>query len=133
MTRLVPLGGRSVRLGLQAGALLAIGGSVLPAALAMAQDAGAEQVAAETREAGRELFREWGWIQRHALSDAGSTSGSAPSLDANANLSRSLVLERLTRGQGDMPAFAGLISDQEMEVLAQYLTTVGKGAQAGTR
>lgn len=76
--------------------------------------------------AGRELFLSTGCGQCHALADAGTTGGGAPSLDANPHLSKALVMERLTHGQGDMPAFVNLLTDEQMDIVASYVVAVAR-------
>ncbi|HTN14523.1 MAG TPA: cytochrome c [Sphingomonadaceae bacterium] len=77
-------------------------------------------------EEGRQLFRETGCAQCHALVDAGSAASYAPSLDPAHHLTRELVLDRLTNGRGDMPSFTGILSDEQISTLADY---IGRGGE----
>lgn len=83
---------------------------------------------AETRDAGRALFNRTGCGQCHTLADAGASGSYAPSLDANPHLTRELALDRLTNGQGDMPSFAGILSNAEIATLAAYVAEAAEPA-----
>lgn len=91
----------------------------------------AEDVApasAETLETGRALFNQTGCGQCHTLADAGTSGSYAPSLDGNPHLTRELALDRLTNGQGDMPSFAGILSNAEIATLAAYVAQAAEPA-----
>lgn len=70
---------------------------------------------------GRELFSNWSCGSCHALADAGGTGHVGPALDGNRNLSKSLVVDRVTNGQGQMPAFGGQMTDEEIDQIADYI------------
>jgi mono/diheme cytochrome c family protein len=55
------------------------------------------------------------------LKDAGGTGQIGPALDGNANMTRDFVISRVANGQGAMPGFGGLMSDEEIAVLADYI------------
>src|SRR5215831_7066688 len=61
-------------------------------------------------EHGRRVFANSGCGVCHTLNDAGATGAAGPSLDRNPNLSERLVVERVTNGEGAMPAFIGQMS-----------------------
>jgi mono/diheme cytochrome c family protein len=103
-------------------------GSLMAAGSALRAEAGAP-AQSETREAGRELFNRAGCAQCHTLADAEAVGSYAPSLDANPHLTRQLVLDRLTHGQGDMPSFAGILSSEEIATLAAYVIEAAEPAQ----
>ncbi len=91
----------------------------------------AEEVApasAEALETGRALFNRTDCGQCHTLADAGASGSYAPSLDGNAHLTRELALDRLTNGQGDMPSFAGILSNAEIATLAAYVAQAAEPA-----
>lgn len=89
-----------------------------------AQDAAAGDKA--LREKGRALFREMGCFQCHSLEDADANGAYAPALDGNAHLTRDFITTTLTEGRGDMPSFAGLMSKEDIALLAAYLMAVRK-------
>jgi len=96
--------------------------ALIAAAFALSGMAPAE---APSLEEGRQLFRETGCTQCHALADAGSAASYAPPLDPAPHLTREVVLDRLTNGRGDMPSFTG----KQIATLGDY---VGRGgASAG--
>jgi cytochrome c6 len=62
----------------------------------------------------------------HTLSDAGSSGSIGPNLDA-ASPSFDKVVERVTDGQGVMPSFAGSLSEQQIQDVAAYVSSVTGG------
>jgi mono/diheme cytochrome c family protein len=70
---------------------------------------------------GRELFANWSCGSCHSLVDAGGTGHVGPALDGNANLSKTLVVDRVTNGQGQMPAFGGQMTDEEIDQISDYI------------
>jgi mono/diheme cytochrome c family protein len=83
---------------------------------------GATAAAAKVDPAkGRELFSNWSCGSCHALADAGGTGHVGPALDGNRNLSKALVIDRVTNGQGQMPAFGGQMTDEEIEQISDYI------------
>jgi uncharacterized membrane protein len=59
----------------------------------------------------------------HTLADAGATATVGPNLD-QAKPAASLVVERVTNGQGGMPPFSGKLSKAEIAAVAAYVSTV---------
>ncbi len=57
------------------------------------------------------------------LRDAHATGVIGPNLDA-AKPSRSLVINRVTNGQGVMPPFANQLSKAQIQQVADYVSTV---------
>ncbi len=112
----------SARLGL---ATLAI--TVCLAAISQpsaAQDSGKPAAAGDAAgkiEKGRGLFADFACGSCHSLADAGATGHVGPSLDGNRGLTEAFIVNRLTNGQGGMPAFAGQLSPEEMDALAAYV------------
>ena len=62
----------------------------------------------------------------HTLSDAGTSGSIGPNLDA-ASPSHDKVVERVTDGQGAMPSFAGSLSEQQIQDVAAYVSSVAEG------
>lgn len=71
--------------------------------------------------AGKELFDTWGCASCHALADAGATGHVGPAFDGNAALTKEFTIGRITGGQGAMPGFGGLMTDEEIATLADYI------------
>jgi sulfite dehydrogenase len=59
----------------------------------------------------------------HTLADAGTEGTIGPSLDAT-KPSYDKVVERVTNGQGIMPPFSGQLSEQEIQDVAAYVSSV---------
>ena len=62
----------------------------------------------------------------HTLSDAGTSGSIGPDLDA-ASPSYDKVVERVTDGQGAMPSYAGSLSEQQIQDVAAYVSSVVEG------
>lgn len=77
--------------------------------------------AAAKLEKGGEMFANYSCGSCHTLAAAGAAGDVGPSLDGNANLTEAFVINRVTNGQGAMPAFGGQLSDEEMAALASYV------------
>ncbi len=117
------------RLGLAAaGAALAVaalsGSSLAQSATAAAPVATAADTAMVAK--GRDLFANYGCSSCHTLADAGATGHVGPSFDGDANLTHDFVVDRVSNGQGSMPAFGGQMSSEEIEAVATYVTSVAK-------
>jgi mono/diheme cytochrome c family protein len=76
----------------------------------------AEQVAQ-----GRQLFADWSCSACHVLTDANGHGHIGPSLDGNAALDKAFVISRVSNGQGQMPGFGGLMTAEQIDVLASYI------------
>jgi mono/diheme cytochrome c family protein len=70
---------------------------------------------------GHQLFDNYGCGGCHSLADAGATGHVGPSFDGDPNLSESFVVNRVTNGQGQMPAFNGQMSPEEIAAVAAYV------------
>ena len=92
------------------------------AAPAVAKPA-ADDAAAKV-DKGRTLFANYGCGSCHSLGDAGATGHVGPSFDGDQNLTVPFVVDRVSHGQGAMPAFAGQLSPEEIDDLATYVTSV---------
>ena len=62
----------------------------------------------------------------HTLADAGTSGTVGPNLD-EAQPPLELVIDRVTNGQGAMPAFGGILSEQEIQDVAAYVTRATSG------
>lgn len=76
----------------------------------------AEQVAQ-----GRQLFADWSCSACHVLTDANGHGHIGPSLDGNTALDKAFVISRVSNGQGQMPGFGGLMTAEQIDVLASYI------------
>ncbi len=70
---------------------------------------------------GKEVFDNYACGSCHSLNDAGAAGHVGPSLDGDSNLSEAFVVDRVTKGQGGMPAFSGQLSQDEIAALASYV------------
>lgn len=59
----------------------------------------------------------------HTLADAGATGTVGPNLD-EAKPSADLVVSRVTKGQGAMPAYAGSLTEEQIADVAAYVSSV---------
>lgn len=76
-----------------------------------------------TVAAGRALFLSSGCSGCHTLKDASATGKVGPNLD-QAKPDASLVIQRLEKGAGAMPSFTGRLTPEQMQDLAEYVTSV---------
>jgi len=86
--------------------------------------AGPEGASADKVAKGRELFNNWSCGTCHALKDADASGHVGPALDGNPNLTEAFIADRVTNGQGPMPAFGGQLSEEEIADLAAYIHQV---------
>ncbi len=70
---------------------------------------------------GERVFRENGCGGCHVLAAAGSMGNAGPNLD-EARPSQDDVATQVERGGNGMPAFAGRLSDAEIEAVARYVS-----------
>jgi mono/diheme cytochrome c family protein len=97
----------------------------LAAALAgVSAASGAKAADPDMLTQGRQLFTDWGCGSCHVLKDAGGAGHVGPALDGNASLSKAFVANRVLNGQGAMPGFAGAMTDEEVELLSDYVIEV---------
>jgi len=76
---------------------------------------------------GKEIFKTVGCAGCHTLADAGSTGTVGPNLD-DAMPPKSLVIDRVTNGKGQMPSFKSSLDAQQIQAVAEYVSSVaGKG------
>ena len=122
------------------GLLVAAEGLIMILALALAVGAGAagfflgratadsspSTPAATTNaveQPGKAVFASAGCGGCHTLADAGTSGNVGPNLD-DARPPTSLVLDRVTNGQGAMPAFKGRLTSDQIESVAAYVSSV---------
>jgi cytochrome c553 len=75
--------------------------------------------------AGKEVFVGAGGCGScHTFADAGTTGSIGPNLDES-QPSLELAVDRVTNGQGAMPAFEGQLSEQQILDVATYVSTPG--------
>ena len=72
---------------------------------------------------GKKVFESAGCTGCHTLADAGATGSVGPNLD-EAKPDAARVTDRVTNGQGAMPAFKGQLSDDEIAAVAAYVSSV---------
>lgn len=73
--------------------------------------------------AGKTVFESAGCTSCHTLADAGATGTVGPNLD-EAKPSAALVVDRVTNGKGVMPSFSGQLSEQQIQDVAAYVSSV---------
>ena len=71
---------------------------------------------------GKDVFANYGCDSCHALADAGANGHVGPAFDGDTNLSEGFVTDRVTNGQGPMPAFGGQMQPDEIAAIAYYVT-----------
>lgn len=71
--------------------------------------------------ASRALFGQYGCSACHMFADGGGSGHIGPALDGNSGLSVDYVTQIVTNGQGAMPSFGGMVSDEELHDLARYI------------
>lgn len=75
-----------------------------------------EQIAAS-----RALFGQYGCSACHVFADAGGSGHIGPALDGNSGLTVDYVNQIVSNGQGAMPSFGGMVSEEELAALARYI------------
>ena len=77
-------------------------------------------------EEGKQVFASAGCGGCHVLADAGATGNVGPNLDET-RPGQELVVDRVTNGQGAMPAFRDQLSPEQIEAVAEYVSSVAGG------
>ena len=72
---------------------------------------------------GKAIFASAGCTGCHTLADAGSSGTVGPNLD-DAKPTKELAVDRVTNGQGGMPSFKGQLSEQQIQAVAEYVSSV---------
>jgi cytochrome c6 len=80
--------------------------------------------------AGKKVFLSAGCSGCHTLKDAGSNGNVGPNLD-QAKPPLSLVVTRVTKGQGAMPSFKGQLQDKQIADVAAYVVKATGGNANG--
>jgi len=73
--------------------------------------------------AGKQVFESAGCAACHTLADAGATGTVGPDLD-QAKPPATLVVTRVTDGAGAMPSFKDKLSEQQIQDVAAYVSSV---------
>ena len=73
--------------------------------------------------AGKQVFESAGCVACHTLADAGSTGTVGPNLD-DAKPPATLVVTRVTEGAGAMPSFKDKLTDEQIQDVAAYVSSV---------
>lgn len=76
--------------------------------------------------AGKEVFASAGCASCHTLADAGTTGTIGPNLDA-AKPSYDKAVERVTNGAAPMPSYKDTLSEQQIQDVAAYVSSVAGG------
>jgi mono/diheme cytochrome c family protein len=77
-------------------------------------------------ESGKAVFASAACGGCHTLADAGSSGSIGPNLD-EVQPSEDAVAQKVRAGGGGMPAFEGRLSDQEIQDVAAYVSSVAGG------
>lgn len=105
-------------------ALLALVGAGSATLAQSVGDTSAASQTTATSTTGEATYREICQACHMANAEGGKGAGSVPALAANAHLADpDFVLERLARGKGGMPAFAGMLSADQIAGVAGYVRT----------
>jgi mono/diheme cytochrome c family protein len=72
---------------------------------------------------GKDVFASAGCKGCHTLAEAGASGDVGPNLDET-KPSKALAVDRVTNGRGGMPSFEGDLSDEEIEAVATYVSSV---------
>jgi len=81
--------------------------------------------------AGAEVFATAGCGGCHTLSDAGSTGTTGPNLDARVpEIDEERIIDRVTNGGQNMPAFDDRLEEQQIRDVAAYLVDAASGGDA---
>jgi len=78
-------------------------------------------VTAEQPTDGKSIFQA-NCASCHTLADAGTTGQVGPNLD-DARPPKDLVVDRVTNGQGGMPSFKGSLDEQQIQAVADYVSS----------
>ena len=115
----IKLGSLSLVLGMAIAPVIAQQ-TTAPAAAAAAAPAPAPTAKGDAAK-GKAVFDAASCSACHALEAAGAMGEVGPSLDHNAKLTHDLIVARVGKGQGDMPPYAGQLSEADIENVAAYV------------
>jgi mono/diheme cytochrome c family protein len=118
-----------VKSGLAALGIAAFAAGAGGVSLAQSQSAAKPAGDPAALDKGRDIFTNYGCASCHSLDDAGAIGHAGPALDENSGLSHDLIVDRVTNGQGMMPPFAGQLSKDEIDTVANYIMKVAKPAK----
>ena len=87
-------------------------------------DASGASHAGATSASGEQVYREICQACHMAHAEGGTGAGNVPALAANPHLADAdFALNRVLRGQGGMPAFAGMLSPEQVAGVVGYVRT----------
>lgn len=89
------------------------------------EEAEVEEEAEEPAEAavdGKQVFTTAGCAACHTLADAGASGQVGPSFD-EVSIDAEAAAETITNGRGAMPPFSGQLSDEEIQAVAEYVSS----------
>lgn len=69
---------------------------------------------------GKQIFTDAGCASCHAFAAAGSNGGSGPEL-TRLRIPADTVAEKVKNGGGGMPAFAGDLTEQQIDAVAEFV------------
>jgi len=76
-----------------------------------------------TASNGKQIFMQAGCGNCHTLRDAGTSGSIGPNLD-EAKPPKALVATRVTNGKGPMPSFRSTLTAEQIQAVAQYVSSV---------
>jgi cytochrome c6 len=72
---------------------------------------------------GKEIFQKAGCVSCHTLADGGGAGNISPNLDEE-KPSKDVVISKVTNGDGRMPSFEGRLTTEQINTVAEYISTV---------
>ena len=84
-----------------------------------------KRLTAEQVEKAKQLFNDGSCNACHVLADAGAAGTIGPAFDGNAALTHDLAVDRITNGQGAMPSF-GWMPTEDIDLIATYIVQAKK-------
>jgi mono/diheme cytochrome c family protein len=107
--------------------VLALAAAIIAGGAALAQGIGDSSGAGHTAASssgGEQVYREICQACHMAHAEGGTGAGNVPALAANAHLADAdFLLNRVLRGQGGMPAFSGMLTQEQIAGVAGYVRT----------
>lgn len=112
---------QAIAAGVVAAILLGAGGTTLAQSLGDTSGTGSATASSTT---GEQTYREICQACHMANAEGGTSAARIPALAANSHLADAdFVLGRVLRGKGGMPAFAGMLSPEQVAGVAGYVRT----------
>ena len=92
----------------------------------LVEEAAAATLSEEQSEEARVLFNTWSCGACHVMADANGTGHIGPSLDGNDSMDMAFIVSRVSDGQGAMPGFGGMMTEEEIDLLSTYILEAKK-------